>query len=278
MSTGPTVANRHHFKKGETWPPGCIYVGRPTDIGRSVLQEQPHAANGFVLGNNAGDLDQYKAWLWGQMQEGGAVEAGLAAIHEHSRLVCSCAPGPCHAEVIKSAWHYRRQSLWKPGPGDEVTALSLWEPWASLMATGAKRIETRDWSMKYRGWLLICAAARRVKRELNEYLDDDVFQLGLGGMPLLPVGIDDLAFGHAVALVRAVDVVPTQELAARITGHMVPGISLDEMYFGDFTPGRFGFVTTDLIRLKPFPVKGAQGLFKVRLPDDLALCPREAPP
>ena len=40
-----------------------------------------------------------------------------------------------------------------------------WEPWASLMRTGAKTIETRHWSApkKCRGWTLICAARRRNK-------------------------------------------------------------------------------------------------------------------
>lgn len=41
-----------------------------------------------------------------------------------------------------------------------VTALSLWQPWASLVALGAKTIETRSWSTKYRGPLLIHAARR----------------------------------------------------------------------------------------------------------------------
>lgn len=39
-----------------------------------------------------------------------------------------------------------------------MKALSLTQPWATLVATGAKQIETRSWSTKYRGPLYIHAA------------------------------------------------------------------------------------------------------------------------
>lgn len=39
-----------------------------------------------------------------------------------------------------------------------MTALSLWQPWASLIAHGAKTIETRGWATHYRGPLAIHAA------------------------------------------------------------------------------------------------------------------------
>ena len=41
-----------------------------------------------------------------------------------------------------------------------MKALTLWQPWASLVALGHKRIETRCWSTKYRGDLAIHAAAK----------------------------------------------------------------------------------------------------------------------
>jgi activating signal cointegrator 1 len=39
-----------------------------------------------------------------------------------------------------------------------MKALTLTQPWASLVAIGAKRIETRSWSTRYRGALAIHAA------------------------------------------------------------------------------------------------------------------------
>src|SRR5262245_33853273 len=47
-----------------------------------------------------------------------------------------------------------------------MRALSLWQPWASAIALGAKRVETRDWSTRYRGPLAIHAAKRVVRDEL----------------------------------------------------------------------------------------------------------------
>lgn len=41
-----------------------------------------------------------------------------------------------------------------------MRAISLWQPWASLVVLGAKKIETRHWSTNYRGPLLIHAAKR----------------------------------------------------------------------------------------------------------------------
>jgi len=32
-----------------------------------------------------------------------------------------------------------------------IKALTLWQPWASLMALEEKKIETRSWSTKYQG-------------------------------------------------------------------------------------------------------------------------------
>lgn len=72
--------------------------------------------------------------------------------------------------------------------------LSLWEPWATLMAIGAKRIETRSWSTPYRGWLAIHASEGGLaKAQLREVLADHVFADALSGVELKP--------GHILAVV-----------------------------------------------------------------------------
>jgi hypothetical protein len=40
----------------------------------------------------------------------------------------------------------------------KVKAISLKQPWANLIASGAKTIETRKWPTRYRGPLLICSS------------------------------------------------------------------------------------------------------------------------
>lgn len=49
-----------------------------------------------------------------------------------------------------------------------MKALTLWQPWASLIAVGAKTIETRGWATNYRGPLAIHAAKRRPDVEMLE--------------------------------------------------------------------------------------------------------------
>ena len=41
-----------------------------------------------------------------------------------------------------------------------MKAISLKEPWASLMLKGQKTIETRVWKTDYRGKLLLCASKK----------------------------------------------------------------------------------------------------------------------
>lgn len=49
-----------------------------------------------------------------------------------------------------------------PSEATAWRALTLWQPWASLVALLVKQIETRSWSTKYRGPLLIHAAAWKI--------------------------------------------------------------------------------------------------------------------
>ena len=151
-----------------------------------------------------------------------------------------------------------------------MKALSLWQPWASLIATGAKKYETRSWETSYRGPLLICAAKRRVWAELNHYLCRLDFVGGLAPLKELPLDLkgetwvhlapEDLPSGKAVTLVDLVDCLKTENLTL---GEYFP-----EQTFGDFTPGRFAWKLENVRRFKdPFPVKGGQRLFEV--PDEI---------
>ena len=38
--------------------------------------------------------------------------------------------------------------------GERMKALTIWQPWAQLLATGTKSIETRSWGTRYRGPIL----------------------------------------------------------------------------------------------------------------------------
>lgn len=148
-----------------------------------------------------------------------------------------------------------------------MKAISLWEPWASLIACGAKRFETRSWATSYRGTLLICASKGGLPvGDLRMVLASLQFQGGLAPLIGLPldfacdtwegVGIEHLQFGNAVAVCELVGCATSDSLTHKQIGTDAP--------FGDFTPGRFAWLLHDVRRLaRPFPVKGRQGFFNV---------------
>lgn len=153
----------------------------------------------------------------------------------------------------------------------KIKAISLWEPWASLIRIGAKTIETRSWATAYRGRLLVCAAQSGLpKADLLYLLSLWSFQGALAPLVDKPlnvnpdyhtwsgVGIEHLNFGKAVAVVDVVDCKPTGEMT-------LAEITTDEP-FGDFSLGRFGWKLKLINAVEPFPVKGHQGFFEVELP------------
>lgn len=153
----------------------------------------------------------------------------------------------------------------------EIPALSLWQPWASLIATGAKTIETRGWRTDYRGPLLICSSNYKPKELLQNLLGQRLFQgalaplvgkpLDLSGEGEWPgVGIRHLDFGAAVAVVDLVACHPTSRI-------IMSEIGAD--LFGDFENGRYGWFLMNPRRVHPsFPIKGRQRLFKVGVTEE----------
>jgi len=136
-----------------------------------------------------------------------------------------------------------------------VKALSIWQPWASLIAVGAKRFETRSWPTRYRGPIAI-HAARHWGQECADVFSWYAVQADLAPM----VGIDppllkrDLPFGAIVAVAVLADCVPTQKLRTEILGNRM---------LGNFAPGRFAWRLERVERLlRPIPCTGRQGLWE----------------
>ena len=136
-----------------------------------------------------------------------------------------------------------------------MRAISLWQPWASAIALGVKRVETRHWSTQYRGALAI-HAARRWTHEQKSFA---FMEVSLGRLPNL------LPLGAVVAVCRLADCVPTEDLMA---GRIQYGINPVERIYGNYDPGRFGWLLEDIRPLpEPITFKGGQSFFTV--PDDL---------
>jgi hypothetical protein len=137
-----------------------------------------------------------------------------------------------------------------------IKALSLWQPWASLVAAGLKPDETRDWFTPYRGPLAIHAAKR----------------LDLAGAPheLCDAGLDiswrgELPLGAVVAIAELVDVMPADVLARQGAA-----LTRANLAAGNFAPGRLAWRLANIRPLhRPIPLVGRQALFNWTPPDDL---------
>lgn len=147
-----------------------------------------------------------------------------------------------------------------------IKALTMWQPWASLVAIGAKRYETRDWGTKYRGWLAI-HAAKRWRVDQRQVLMRPPYRVVLreAGFNLA----EDCPFplGQVVAVVRLRAIYKAESVAEVLRG---AGKSR-ELAFGDFRHGRYAWHLHEVQRLKkPRPATGARSLWWWDVPARLA--------
>lgn len=136
-----------------------------------------------------------------------------------------------------------------------IKALTLWQPWASLVATKKKLIETRSWGTDYRGPLAI-HAAKRMPREAKELAQTGMFLRHLGDYhefcrSRYRVRVRNLSRGCVLAVCRLKDV-------RVILDGDVAALTAMERAFGDYTPGRYAWFLEDIRRFYP-PVSGVQG-------------------
>jgi len=133
-----------------------------------------------------------------------------------------------------------------------MKCISLWQPWASAIALGHKRIETRSWSTNYRGPIAIHAAKRWDAGQQEFAMTERAFGRLPGRLP----------FGAIVAVARLVGVKRTGDLVASCE------LTAVERLYGDYAEGRYGWILEGIIPL-PLPIgfKGSQGFFEV--PDDI---------
>lgn len=155
----------------------------------------------------------------------------------------------------------------------QLKVLTLTQPWATLVAIGAKQLETRSWATSYRGPLAIHAAkglADMTEAEYRALLRREPFASVLYDPhdPYTPLHAR-LPRGAVVAVCRLsacwrVPVVPWHTYGGQIT---LPPAE-PERSFGDYTPGRFAWELADVRRLPtPIPARGALGLWDFTLCD-----------
>ena len=132
-----------------------------------------------------------------------------------------------------------------------MRAISLWQPWATAIAVGVKRVETRHWPTNHTGPLAIHAAKHWTISE-RRYTATARELWSLGGIPL--------SFGAIVATCTLMGCRRTEDVELQL--------SEIERFYGNYAPGRFAWFLTDIVALsEPIPFKGHQGFFNV--PDEL---------
>lgn len=143
-----------------------------------------------------------------------------------------------------------------------MKTLSLTQPWASLVACGAKQIETRSWKTPYRGKLLI-HAAKGFPKWAKEFASEPPVAVLFGPDYEYPRGA-------IIAICRLVSVLPTRELQANGIIKMdhaaaCPDFEMTDLErsFGDYEPGRYAWLLADIKPVKsPIIVSGALGLWE----------------
>jgi len=135
-----------------------------------------------------------------------------------------------------------------------MKVLTLWQPWATLVAIGAKRIETRSWSTQYRGPLAIHSAAsfKGLEACSHEPFRSTLESYGFSVPFALP-------HGCIVGICELTDILPTEDIRDVIESR--------ELAFGNYGNGRFAWLLENVRQLEPpIQAKGKQGLWAWKEP------------
>ena len=143
----------------------------------------------------------------------------------------------------------------------KTPALTLWQPWASLVFLGLKKYETRGWGTPYRGQMWIHAARRKVDWRAVQALQaldipiPESFDFPLGCL----VGIVNLT---------AVQLMVTDEQYEKARPVYRGGIArissqpAKEIATGIWEPGRYAWKLEDCQQMEhPIYTRGYQGLW-----------------
>lgn len=117
-----------------------------------------------------------------------------------------------------------------------MKALSIRQPWANLIASGKKTIETRTWQTTYRGPLLIVAGKSIDIAACHQFPHE----------PYDPRGV-------ALAIVELYDI-------------KTMAVEHERAAMTDARPVLFAWYIRDVRAIRPFPVKGMLGIFEVKSP------------
>jgi activating signal cointegrator 1 len=140
-----------------------------------------------------------------------------------------------------------------------VKALPVWQPWASLIAMGVKRNETRAYPPKRLG----LRDGQRIAIHAAK-TDQEIYRCGIPPFSRYVPLQAELPLGAIVAVVT----LQRGRLIDHAFESLLSAHAPVEHAFGDYTLGRYAWVLRDVEKLPiPIPIRGQQGTFTV--PDEL---------
>lgn len=157
-----------------------------------------------------------------------------------------------------------------PAAGSSIRAISLWQPWATLIGLGLKTYETRGWDGKYSGWVAV-HAAKKWSKEQAEFVDN-ICREGL----LEREAASTMPRGGFVAIARIVQCIPTEnvcpdqrtadelERTGRRPTCVIP-LDAPERRFGDYRAWRYAWQLADIMPISFTPARGQQGFWNEAL-------------
>lgn len=146
-----------------------------------------------------------------------------------------------------------------------MKALTIKQPWATLIALGEKRIETRSWKTSYRGPILIHAG-----NQIDNFICHQEPYLKILNEHDIILS-SDLPTGEIIAKANLVDCIKMKDLVLSDDGEPIASIlegeqviAYNEFKFGDYTPGRYAWILEDVELIKPIPAKGQLSLWNFK--------------
>ena len=121
-----------------------------------------------------------------------------------------------------------------------MRVLTLREPWASLIAENIKQIETRSWFTNYRGELFIHAGLTKIPKN-NERMNE-----------LCGLLKGSLHYGTIFAKCTLTDCILIDDTFSE----NVKRKNINNFLCGDYTPGRYAWILTDVKYVTPIIAKG----------------------
>jgi hypothetical protein len=113
-----------------------------------------------------------------------------------------------------------------------MKALSIKQPWASLIASGRKTLEIRSWSTRYRGPLVVVASAQPSREHMDHFT------------------LADAPLGATIAVVDLIEVREATPLDSERACWEVP-------------PGMFAWRLANPRHLEPLAVRGRLNLWEI---------------